>query len=127
MEAGGRGRDERALGVEGQEVGRLIERDPAHPLELVIVEREIPADRLHQPVMHGLVDPDAALDEDVGNRGQRLEDPDPEARFLLDLPDRRLLDRLTRIGGSLGECPRAPPSIALAASQPGNQGRSPAE
>src|SRR5688500_815207 len=55
--------DERPLGLERQRVPGVVEADPANRLELVVVAGEVAADRFHQEVMHGLVDPDAALHE----------------------------------------------------------------
>ena len=97
--------NERPLRLEGQQDGGLLERHPADPFELVVVEREIATDRLHQEVVDGLVDPDPVLDEHVGNRGQRFDDPDLQAGLLLDLAERRLLDGLAGIGSALGKGP----------------------
>src|SRR4051794_7925699 len=43
--------DEVALGLERQQVGRLVEADPADLVELVVVALEVAADRLHQEVV----------------------------------------------------------------------------
>ena len=67
----GRPADERPLGLEGQQRRRLVEGDPAHLVELVVVAGEVAADRLHQEVVDGLVDPGAPLDEPVLDRIER--------------------------------------------------------
>ena len=61
---------------------RLGEADPADLLELVVVAGEVAADRLHQEVVDGLVDPRPALDEPVLDRVERAGDPDLEAGLL---------------------------------------------
>ena len=48
--------DERPLGLEGEQGLRLARTDPAHLLELVVVAGEVAAGRLHQEVVHRLVD-----------------------------------------------------------------------
>ena len=93
--------DERPLGLERQERGRLVERDPADLVELVVVAREVAADRLHQEVVDGLVDPGPALDEPVLDRVEDVGDPDLEAGLLGDLAERGLLARLTGVRRAL--------------------------
>ena len=92
MQGAGRRLDEGPLGVECQEASGVVESDPADALELVIVTVQVTADRLHEKVVDGLVDARAALDEGVLDGRQRRDDPDPEARLLLDLADGRLLE-----------------------------------
>ncbi len=48
--------DQRALGLERQKRRRLVEPDPAHLVELVVVAAQVAAHRDHQEVVHGLVD-----------------------------------------------------------------------
>ena len=51
------------LGLERQHARRLVEVDPADLVELVVVAIQVAADRLHQEVVHGLVDARPGLDE----------------------------------------------------------------
>src|SRR5437660_404239 len=50
-----RARDERAFGFERQKRRCFRNRHPSHLVELVIVTSQVAADRLHQEVVHGLV------------------------------------------------------------------------
>ena len=56
--------------------------DPADLVELVVVALEVPADRLHEQVVDGLVDPGAALDERVLDDVEGRDDADLEAGLL---------------------------------------------
>ena len=60
--------------------GASVEVDPAHLVELVVVAREVAADRFHHVVVDGLVDPRAGLDEGVFDRIDRPGDADRRAR-----------------------------------------------
>ena len=98
-------------------MARFLERNPPDPFEFMIVKREVSANGFHQPVVHGLTYPDTILNEYVGNRRERFQDPDLEARLFLNLAKGRLLDRLVLIGRSLGQGPGAPSVITVAATQ----------
>src|SRR5689334_22810242 len=50
----GRLRDERPLGLERQQVTGLIEADPAHLVELVVVAGQVAPGRLHEEIVDGL-------------------------------------------------------------------------
>src|SRR5215210_9576721 len=115
--------DERSLGLEGQEVRRLVERHPADLLELVVVPREVAADGLHEEVMDRLVDPRPVLDEGVPDRLELTHDPDLQTALLGDLADGGLLAALAGLRRSLGQRPGD--RIALAAAHADDQMRDP--
>ena len=64
---------------------------------------QVAADRLHQEVVDGLVDPGPALDEPVLDRVEDVGDPDLETGLLGDLAEGRLLARLAGVRA----CPSA--------------------
>src|SRR5262245_47477798 len=116
VETLGRPRDEVALGLEGEHRRGGLERDPANLVELVVVTREVAADRVHQEVVDGLVDPGARLDERVLDRIERRVDPDLEPGLLLDLAHRGLLAALARDRRALGQRPGAAVTLAPTAA-----------
>ena len=71
---------ERPLGLERQHPRRLVEVDPADLVELAVVAIQVSADRLHQEVVHGLVDARPGLDEDVLDGVEDTGDADFQAR-----------------------------------------------
>ena len=93
---------ERALRLEGEQPGRVGDRQPADVLELAVVARQVAAGRLHQEVVHGLVDACPALDEPVLDGVEGCHDPHLEAGLLRDLAQRRLLGGLAGVRRSLG-------------------------
>ena len=109
--------DERALGLEGEDVGGFCERDPPYLLELAVVVFEAAARGLHHEVVDRLVDTQASLDERVLDRVQRRQDPDGQTCFLADLAQGRLLEGLAGIWRAFGECPRRNVLLALAAPE----------
>src|SRR5215204_1060553 len=106
--------DERPLRLEGQERWRLVERDPANLVELVVMPREVTASGDHEEVVDRLVDAGPSLHEPVLDRVERADDLHLEAGLLAHLAEGRLLGRLVRIGGALGEGPRHAVTLALA-------------
>ena len=105
-------RDERALGLEGQDRRGLPEVDPAHLVELVVMPVEVAAHGFHHEVVDGLVDPRAGLDEPVFDVVERPSDADLQAGLLADLAQGRLLGGLTALGRALGQGPG--PAVAFA-------------
>ncbi len=83
----------------------IRERHPADLVELVVVERQVAADGLHQVVVDGLVDAGALLDEPVLDGPDRDQDAHLEPGLLLHLAERRLLDGLVAVRGALGQRP----------------------
>src|SRR5690348_13262307 len=107
----GRVGHECALGLEGQQGGRLREIDPADLIELMIMSFQRPTDRLHQEIVDGLVDPRPRLHERVVDPIERSGDPHLEPGLLADLTQRRLFGRLVTLRGAFGERPG--PAVAL--------------
>ena len=84
-------RDQGAFALERQDRARLIEPDPADLVELVVVVRQVAADRLHQEVVDGLVDAPSGLGEVVFDRIERAGDAAYEPGLLGHFAQGRLL------------------------------------
>src|SRR5205809_1169729 len=110
----GRLGDQRPLGLEREQAGGLVERDPTNLVELVVVAGEVAADRLHQEVVDRLVDAAAALDEPVLDRLELVGDADLKTGLLGDLAEGGLLPRLARVRRALGEGPGEDVAVATA-------------
>ena len=91
----------RSVGIAEQSAG-LVDRHPAHLIELVVVLLQAAASRLHQEEMNRLVDARPALGEEVLDGPDRRVDLDLEPSLLGDLTEGRLLDALGLIRRSLG-------------------------
>ena len=90
----------------------MVEADPADLVELMIVALEVTADRLHEEVVDGLVDPGSALDEPVLDRVEVVGDPDLEAGLLSDFAEGCLLTGLAGVRRALGQGPGVDVAIA---------------
>ena len=101
---------------EAEQSARLVDRDPADLVELVVVLVQAAADGLHQEEVDGLVDARAALGEEVLDGADRCVDADLQPGLLGNLAQGRLLDALGVIRRSLGKRPaRAVPLAAAPA------------
>ena len=98
--------DHRTLRGVGHDPQRLVDLHPADLVELVVMILQAAADRMHQEEVDRLVEARPAMDEEVGDRADRLLDLHPEAGLLARLADRGLGQRLARVGSPLGQRPQ---------------------
>ena len=98
--------DHGSLGGMGHQLQRLIGREPADLVELVVVVRQVAADGAHQEEVDRLVEARPAADEEVADVADRLLDLDPQAGLLARLAQRRLLQGLAGVGRALGKRPQ---------------------
>ena len=115
------GIDQRPLRFERQQAPGILEPDPSNTFELVIMPGEVAADGFHDEVVHGLVDPGAALHEGVVDGRQGGDDPNSQAGLLLHFADGRLLDALARVRRAFRERPGSAVAVTVPAAQADNE------